>query len=99
MKLIINFFKLKFLQEEANRRKWASLPPMQKVFYKEHPDVTNMTAEKVSEIRLANNNTVVDRLYLTEKENPHDGPIPNPIEAFEQCFSEYPDLMGLIVFT
>lgn len=67
---------------------------MQKNFYKECPEVANMPAEKVEAIRLANNNTVVDRLYLEEKENPHTGPIPNPVESFEQCFADYPDMLG-----
>lgn len=53
-----------------------------------------MPAEKVAAIRLANNNTVVSRLLLEEIENPHTGPIPNPVETFEQCFSDYPDMLG-----
>lgn len=80
------------MQEEENRKKWAKLPPLKKNFYTEHPDVTNMSPEKVAAIREQNNSTTVDRL-LTDKSDIIT-PVPNPIEKFEQCFSEYPDLMG-----
>lgn len=69
---------------------------MHKKFYKECPEVANMSPEKVAEIRSANNNTTVDRLFLEGKDNPNTGPIPNPIEKFEQCFADYPDLLGFI---
>lgn len=81
--------------EEANRRRWAALPPLQKFFYEEHPEVTNMTPERVEEIRQQNNNITVSRLFLDENgANDAAAPIPNPIEKFEQCFAKYPDLMG-----
>lgn len=51
-----------------------------------------MSAEKVAAIREDNNNTTVDRL-LTDESVPAS-PVPNPIEKFEQCFSEYEDLLG-----
>lgn len=83
------------IQEEANRRRWAQLPPLQKVFYEEHPDVANMPLERVEEIRRQNNNITVSRLFLDEQgANDASAPIPNPIERFEQCFAKYPDLMG-----
>lgn len=68
------------------------MPPLKKNFYKEQPEVTNMAPEKVAAIREQNNNTTVDRLFLDEQQS--EVPIPNPIEKFEQCFSEYPDLLG-----
>lgn len=79
-------------QEEENAKKWAALPELKKNFYKEHPEVTNMPAERVAAIREENNNTSVDRLFLEEAAAGE--PIPNPIENFEQCFSEYPDLLS-----
>lgn len=83
-------------QEEETRKKWAKLPPLEKHFYEEHPDVTNMTAEKVAAIREANNNITVDRLFLDDESggSKNSEPIPNPIETFGQCFAKYPDLMG-----
>lgn len=80
-------------QEEENRKRWAKLPALQKNFYDEHPDVANMTAERVAAIRLQNNNITVDRMFLEETTEKND-PIPNPIEKFEHCFGKYPDLMG-----
>lgn len=84
------------LQEEENKRRWAKLAALQKVFYKEHPDVTNMSAERVAAIRKQNNNTTVDRLILDESEDKPTGSIPNPVETFKQCFGDYPDLMEQI---
>lgn len=80
------------MQEEENKRKWAELPPLMKNFYKEDPAVTNMSPEKVATIREQNNSTTVDRLMTDEKAE--NLPVPNPIETFEQCFDEYPDLLG-----
>lgn len=74
------------------------MPALQKDFYEEHPDVTNMSAEKVEAIRLANNNTTADRLFRDENEiDSKMAPIPNPVEAFDQCFAKYPDLLGSIL--
>lgn len=42
--------------------------------------------------------TTISRLFLDEsnglKQNLHGNNFPNPIENFEQCFGQYPDLMG-----
>lgn len=80
------------IKEEENKKRWARLPPLKKNFYVEHPDVTNMSPEKVASIREQNNNTTVDRLLTDDKVD--CTPVPNPIEKFEQCWSEYPDLLG-----
>lgn len=86
--------------EEASRRRWAALPPLQKNFYEEHPEVTNMTPERVEEIRQQNNNITVSRLFLDENDtNDAAAPIPNPIEKFGQCFAKYPDLMGNFLYS
>lgn len=68
------------------------LPELKKNFYSEHPDVTEMSPETVERIRTENNNTTVDRLITDENDTKE--PIPNPVEKFEQCFSEYPDMLG-----
>lgn len=71
------------------------MPPLQKNFYEEHEDVTNMTPEYVEEIRKQNNNITASRVFLDETGETKDvDPVPNPIEKFEQCFGQYPDLMG-----
>lgn len=68
------------------------MPELKKNFYREHPDVTEMTPETVNRIRMENNNTTVNRLLTDENVCPD--PIPNPVEKFEQCFSDYPDMLG-----
>lgn len=71
------------------------MAPLQKDFYEEHPDVTNMSAEQVAAIRQQNNNTTADRLFLEENADRTDvASVPNPVETFAQCFAKYPDLMG-----
>lgn len=56
-----------------------------------------MSSAKVAAIRKENNNITVDRLFLDENaNNPEATAIPNPIETFEQCFANYPDLLGTI---
>lgn len=51
-----------------------------------------MAPETVNRIRMENNNTAVSRLMTDENVSPD--PIPNPVEKFEQCFSDYPDMLG-----
>lgn len=67
------------------------MPPIQKNFYREHAEVASMSAEKVNYIREQNNNITVSRVFSDEPlENV---PIPNPVETFEQCFADYPDIL------
>lgn len=54
--------------------------------------MANMSPEKVASIREQNNSTTADRLITDATVD--SPPVPNPIETFEQCFSEYPDLMS-----
>lgn len=51
-----------------------------------------MSEERVAYIREQNNNTTASRLFTDNQQT--DASVPNPIEQFEQCFSEYPDLLG-----
>lgn len=54
-----------------------------------------MPADKVEAIRAQNNNITVSRLFLDDDADQTAGAdIPNPVEKFEQCFADYPDLMG-----
>lgn len=50
-----------------------------------------MPAHKVAYIREQNNNTMASRLFLEEPID--ESPVPNPVETFEQCFADYPDLL------
>lgn len=52
-----------------------------------------MPPEKVAAIREQNNSTTADRLITDATVD--SPPVPNPVETFEQCFSEYPDLLGV----
>ena len=47
----------------------------------------------MAQIREENNNTFVSRTF--EKNNANV-PIPNPVQKFEHCFKEYPDMMQQI---
>lgn len=57
-----------------------------------------MSADEVARIRFENMKTTISRVFLDENsdvaKDSVDKDIPNPIERFEQCFSEYPDLLG-----
>ncbi|KAH8284315.1 hypothetical protein KR018_003466 [Drosophila ironensis] len=77
----------------ARDARWAALPPLTKDFYKEDPEVAHMSQAEVERFRDENNKITVAHVF-----EPKDGeslpPIPNPVTTFEQCFSEYPDLLG-----
>lgn len=53
-----------------------------------------MTDEEVVAIRLERNNIAVDRM-ITDESCAFE-PIPKPVKTFEQCFADYPDLLGKI---
>ncbi|XP_063702858.1 probable ATP-dependent RNA helicase DDX43 [Culicoides brevitarsis] len=77
--------------ENAIRERWAKCPPLEKNFYKEHPDVKALSPEAVAEFRKNNMNIKVSRTF---EENAKDSdPIPNPVLEFHHAFAEYPDLM------
>lgn len=82
------------MQAAESAKKWALCPELIKNFYKERSEVQNMSAELVAAYREANNNIQVSRAF---PDKPMGAvPIPNPIMKFEQCFDEYPDLLGEI---
>lgn len=72
-------------------KRWAKCPPLTKNFYKEAPEVANLSREEVLQIRCDNNKTTVARVFEQTDGKPND--IPNPIWKFEQCFADFPDLM------
>lgn len=63
--------------KKAQEIKWSKCPKLLKEFYKEHPDVRDMSNEEVAEIRAMNNNTTVLRVF--EDKNNELAPIPNPV--------------------
>ncbi|XP_034187499.2 putative ATP-dependent RNA helicase DDX43 [Osmia lignaria lignaria] len=78
------------------KEKWSKFAPVIKNFYKEHPEVANMTKEQVAHIRQTNNNIEVRYMFENEEkcsESSKDFPIPNPIETFEQAFEDYPEIL------
>ncbi|KAH8385569.1 hypothetical protein KR200_000436 [Drosophila serrata] len=81
--------------EEASAARWAKLPPLTKNFYKEAPEVANLSESEIKRIRAENNNITVAHVF-EPKEGETVEPIPNPVWSFDQCFAEYPDLLGEI---
>ncbi|XP_017849519.1 probable ATP-dependent RNA helicase DDX43 [Drosophila busckii] len=81
--------------EETQAARLAKLPLLTKVFYKECPEVANLPQDEVERIRSENNNITVSHVFEA-KEGETLPAIPNPVWQFEQCFAEYPDLLGEI---
>lgn len=75
---------------EAQERKWASLPPIIKVFYNEQQDVAHMDPRDVVRFRKENNNIVVTAI---DEEDNNQTAIPNPVMHFYQAFSNYPEIL------
>ncbi|XP_063921665.1 probable ATP-dependent RNA helicase DDX43 [Zophobas morio] len=68
---------------------WASLPPIKKEFYNEHPEVTAMSDEQVATFREENNNIVVERTFKSATSKP----VPKPVVTFDQAFYQYPEIL------
>ncbi|KAF7264767.1 hypothetical protein GWI33_022466, partial [Rhynchophorus ferrugineus] len=82
-----------FDMEECLRKEkeyWSNFPEIRKHFYEEHPVVRALTEKDVKEIRLENNNIVVDRVLSTE----NGAAIPKPVLNFEQAFCRYPEILS-----
>ncbi|KAH8246794.1 hypothetical protein KR032_000051 [Drosophila birchii] len=79
----------------ATAARWAKLPELTKDFYKEAPEVANLSVSEIKRLRAENNNITVGHVF-EQKEGETPAPIPNPVWTFEQCFAEYPDLLGEI---
>ncbi|XP_039492813.1 probable ATP-dependent RNA helicase DDX43 [Drosophila santomea] len=91
----IDWAALNKASEAATAARWAKCPPLTKNFYKEAPEVANLTESQIERIREENNKTTVAHVF-EPKEGETAPPIPNPVWTFEQCFAEYPDLLGEI---
>lgn len=88
---IIDWDALNKQCDAARQEQWGKCPELIKNFYKELPEVANMSPDEVSAFRLASNNIVVDRTFKDEGK-PSD-PIPNPCQTFEQAFGHWPELL------
>ncbi|EDV49970.2 uncharacterized protein Dere_GG23261 [Drosophila erecta] len=91
----IDWAALNKASEAATAARWSKCPPLTKNFYKEAPEVANLTESEIERIRDENNKTTVSHVF-EPKEGETVAPIPNPVWTFEQCFAEYPDLLGEI---
>ncbi|XP_063218394.1 probable ATP-dependent RNA helicase DDX43 [Bacillus rossius redtenbacheri] len=89
----IDWNEVNKIYEEAKKDKWSKLPPLKKDFYVEDPDVANMSKEEVEMFRQQNNNISVGYAL---GESPDNMPVPNPVQTFEQCFRDYPEIMEQI---
>ncbi|XP_039282349.1 ATP-dependent RNA helicase dbp2 [Nilaparvata lugens] len=98
---IIDWDKINQDYEEAQKKKFANLPPLKKDFYKEHPKVTALTKEQVAVIRKENNHITVSWAKVGWKEDepvtnvPIDD-IPKPVTTFEEAFHNYPGILEQI---
>ncbi|TDG43464.1 hypothetical protein AWZ03_010109 [Drosophila navojoa] len=92
----IDWEALNKASEIAQAKRWAKCPPLTKNFYKECPEVANLSEAEVAQLRLENNNISVSHVFEMQ-EGEVCAPIPNPVWKFEQCFAEYPDLLAEIL--
>ena len=82
--------------EAAYRQeRWGNLPPVEKKFYTEDPQVARLSESEVADIRLRNMAIEVSH-YVQEKDKDNPDaypPIPKPILTFEHAFQRYPDIL------
>lgn len=90
---ISNFDWDELMKEQAEnlQKKLASLPPIIKNVYKEHPEVSMMSNQEVDDFRLSKNNIMVK--YINEN---NIIPIPKPVLKFSHAFKDYPEILDEI---
>jgi len=88
---LIDWGAVKEQHEEATKARWAKCPTLIKNFYKEHPEVTELSQEQVKKFRLDNNNIVVSNF------DPESAaPLLNPVSKFIHAFEAFPEVMATI---
>ncbi|XP_063772881.1 probable ATP-dependent RNA helicase DDX43 isoform X2 [Pseudophryne corroboree] len=87
----INWASLRENKAKYEAMKWADMPPIGKVFYKESPSIASMSEDEVTNWRKENNNIICKDLKEGDKR-----PIPNPIRHFQDAFHPYPEVMSAI---
>lgn len=85
---VFNWDELMKEQAENLKKKLASLPPIVKNFYKEHPEVSRMSEQEVEEFRFSKNNIMVKHIDENCTE-----PIPKPVLKFSHAFEDYPEIL------
>nr|XP_033791335.1 probable ATP-dependent RNA helicase DDX43 isoform X2 [Geotrypetes seraphini] len=90
-KPIINWASLRENKEKYEAMKWAGLPPIEKMFYKESKVVASRSEEEVAQWRKESNNIICNDLKEGEKRA-----IPNPTVVFEEAFQCFPEIMDTI---
>ena len=78
---VIDWGAVKEQHEESQKARWAKCPTLIKNFYKEHPEVTEMTPDTVKQFRLDNNNIVVSN-FDPESSAPLLNPVPKYVPVF-----------------
>ena len=79
---LIDWGAVKEQHEEATKARWAKCPTLIKNFYKEHPEVTELSQEQVKKFRLDNNNIAVSNF------DPESAaPLLNPVSKYEISIS------------
>lgn len=76
------------LQAEGNRKRWENAVPIEKDFYNEHPDVTDLSELQVADIR--------ERLDEIRVKTSGDDtrPCPNPVTSFLHAFHDYSEILS-----
>lgn len=75
--------------DRHQKEKWSAYPPIKKNFYIEDPEVSNLEPEEVSEIRLVNNNIMVQNFS-----DSCEIVISNPVRTFTEAFAHYPEILS-----
>ncbi|XP_013139757.1 PREDICTED: probable ATP-dependent RNA helicase DDX53 [Papilio polytes] len=90
---VLDWNKLNASYDQAQKEKWAKLPAIVKNFYKEDPEVANMSPKQVAKWRHANFDIQVKRTF---EDRTDLKPIPNPVLTFEHAFKDYPEILAEI---
>ncbi|XP_030054897.1 putative ATP-dependent RNA helicase DDX43 [Microcaecilia unicolor] len=90
-KPVINWASLRENKEKYEAMKWAGLPPIEKMFYRESKVVASRSREEVTQWRKENNNIICNDIKEGEKRA-----IPNPTVTFEEAFRCFPEVMDTI---
>ncbi|KAM8953045.1 putative ATP-dependent RNA helicase DDX43 [Pelodytes ibericus] len=77
--------------EKYEALKWADLPPIEKCFYKESPQIASMPQDEVIQWRKENNNITCNDLKEDRNRS-----IPNPVPRFGDAFHPFPEVMSAL---
>ena len=86
---VIDWGAVKEQHEESQKARWARCPTLIKNFYREHPEVTEMTPENVKQFRLDNNNVVVSNF-----DPESSAPLLNPVPKYDKTIFSSQKIKG-----